>query len=349
MDDIFYEKLLHRIIQGRLKLRLGDLVLYIHEPSRDVMEESLDVYDETYSKAYFAGVPIKSELIQTLLDNNLWTPLDDKEADKIEKELENLKIEAYNNFYDQRHLNNIRLQIRKSNKEYLNFRSRKMLLDHTSCEGVAHFSRSLWIISQTTFTRDKKLYDWKDYTLSTIMEKYNSEQVTSSQFRKLARTDPWRPIWNAGKKQSNLFNRPAVDLTKEQITLSSFSALYDNVYENPECPADKIIEDDDCLDGWLILQKRKADKDRKKREVDALTKNSKIANSQEIFVMAKNEEAAQEIYGLNDPMSRSVIRNRNEKIQSQGQVKFTEFDDIRQDISIQSHQEAMSKIKGKGK
>ena len=41
MDDIFYEKLLYRILQGRLRLKLGDLVLYVHEPSREKLEESL--------------------------------------------------------------------------------------------------------------------------------------------------------------------------------------------------------------------------------------------------------------------------------------------------------------------
>ena len=46
MDDIYYEKVLNRIIQGRLRIKLGDLVLYIYEPSNDLKEESFDVYDE---------------------------------------------------------------------------------------------------------------------------------------------------------------------------------------------------------------------------------------------------------------------------------------------------------------
>jgi hypothetical protein len=36
MDDVFYEKVLYRILQGRLRLTLGDLVLFIYEPDREL-------------------------------------------------------------------------------------------------------------------------------------------------------------------------------------------------------------------------------------------------------------------------------------------------------------------------
>ena len=59
MDDAFYEKTLYRILQGRLRLTLGDLVLYVYEPTPELIEESFDIYDEAYKKAYFLGVYIK--------------------------------------------------------------------------------------------------------------------------------------------------------------------------------------------------------------------------------------------------------------------------------------------------
>jgi len=349
MEEIFYERLLYRILQGRLRLRLGDLVLYVYEPSKDLIEESFEIYDESYKKAYFGGVPIKDELIQILIENNLWSPLDDREADKIEKEIEELKVNAYKNFYDKRHLNTIKMNIQKLNESYVKCKSKKKSLDHTCCEGVANFSRNLWLISKTTFFTNNELYDWSDYTISSIMDKYNNEQITLQQFRKIARNDPWRSIWNAGKKQSNVFGRPSCELTKDQLSLSSFSSLYDNVYESYECPHDKVIEDDDCLDGWFIVQKRERDKTRKEKQVEALTNNSKIANSQEVFVMARNEDAAQEIYNLNNPIARNIIKQRNEQIRNSGNIKYTDLADIRQDIAIQSHQQAFNNIKGRGR
>ena len=78
MDEIYYEKTLNRIIQGRLRLRLGDLVLFIYEPTKDIIEESFDVYEDTRKKAYFSGVYIQDEVIQLLVENDLWTPFDDR-------------------------------------------------------------------------------------------------------------------------------------------------------------------------------------------------------------------------------------------------------------------------------
>ena len=195
------------------------------------------------------------------------------------------------------------------------------------------------------FLDDKVL----DPLSSELMDQYNSYNITTEQFRRIARTDPWRSIWNVGKKQGALFNKPSCELTKDQLSLSSYSTLYDNVYESHKCPNDKIIEDDDCLDGWLIEQRRENEKDRKQQEVDSMIKNPKIANSQEIFVMAKDKKSAQDIYDLNDPMARNTIKSRDQQIRSAGQVKFTDLKDVRQDIATQSHQTAIKSIKGRAK
>ena len=123
--------------------------------------------------------------------------------------------------------------------------------------------------------------------------------------------------------------------------------MYDNVYESPESPNEKVLEDDDCLDGWFIVQKRKYEKGKKQKEVDDMITNPKIANSQEVFVVAKDNEAAQEIYGLNNPLARSTIQNRKNVIdEADGDISFTKFHDVRQDIAMESHKAAISKMKG---
>ena len=113
--------------------------------------------------------------------------------------------------------------------------------------------------------------------------------------------------------------------------------MYDNVQESHESPCEEVINDDECLDGWFIEQKRKIEKQKKQQEVDALTKNSKIANSQEVFVMASNQEAANQIYELNDPMSRATIKNRNTQIdQADGNLDFRQLQDIADFAPVES-------------
>ena len=347
MDNILNEKTLCRILQGRLRCSLGDPALYIYEPTKEILEESFDVYDQAYKDAYFDGVYLKSELLPILVENELWSPLDDREAEKIEKQIEEYKIKAFEFYYKTRDLANIKMLLRILEKDLLKCKSKKHTLDHISCEGVASFARSIWIISKTVYNVDKTPYEWSRHSISSLMDYYNSNQISSTQFRSVARTEPWRSMWTIGKKQGNAFGKSASELTKDQISLSSYSCMYDNVYENSDAPDEKVIEDDDCLDGWFIHQRREYDKQKKKRQTEDMIKNPKIANSQEIFLMANDQEEANKIFDVNHPTVRGIIKDRQNTIQNAGkQIKFTELNDIKQDIAMESMQAAKSKIKG---
>ena len=346
MDDIFYEKTLYRILRGRLRYKLDDLVLYIYEPSADLLEESYEIYDEAYKKAYFNGSYVKEELLELLMKYELWSPFDDREADKIDKQVEELKVTAFRSFFKTKELRGIKATIRFLENKSAGYRSKRLSLDHLSCQGVAAFTRAMWIIDNTTRDLDGNKYNWRRGHLSETMSYYNSNQITSEVFRRIARTDPWRSMWSIGKKQSNVFGKPSFDCTKDQMALCSYSTMYDSVHESPESPHEKIIEDDDCLDGWFIVQRREHEKNKKQREVDDLITNPKIANSQEIFVVTPDQESANQLYELNDPVSRGVVKSRQQHIQEAGEVKFTDFADVKQDIARQQRQSYIQKVKG---
>ena len=347
MDDIFYEKTLYRIIKGRLSVKLGDLILYIYEPDSDLIEQSHIIYDEAYQKAYFSGSYVKQEILELLMEYNLWSPFDDRQADKLEEKIEELKVQAFKAFFDKKKLRGIKLNLRYLESEVLKYRSKKLCWNHLSCEGAADFARSVWIIENTTFNKGEP-YDWGRYSISTIMNRYSENRIAPATYRKIARSDPWRMMWINGKKHGNLFGKPSYDMTSDQLALCSYSSMYDNVYESMDSPNEKVIEDDDCLDGWFIVQRRKYEKDKKQREVDDLIKNPKIANSQEVFVVASDQQAAGEIYDLNNPMARGVIRARQEVINNADDyVSFQEFGDVKQDMQIQSTQQASQAMKGR--
>ena len=83
--DIFFQKTLYRILRGRLRFRRGDLVLFIKEPSQELLYDSFEIYDEAYEKAYFNGVYVNDEIIQILMEQRLWSPFDDREGDDLRK------------------------------------------------------------------------------------------------------------------------------------------------------------------------------------------------------------------------------------------------------------------------
>tara|TARA_R100000988_G_C3935364_1_gene133488 strand:+ start:52 stop:432 length:381 start_codon:yes stop_codon:yes gene_type:complete len=104
--------------------------------------------------------------------------------------------------------------------------------------------------------------------------------------------------------------------------------MYDNVNQHPESPSDKIIEDDECLDGWFIYQKRKQEKEKKQSEIDGMISNSKIRNSDEIYIMAKDKDDAAQIQNINDPTARNVARERERKIDQLGEEEQLRESDL---------------------
>jgi len=335
MSSIEIEKTLYRIIQGRLRYKVhDDLVLYIHEPTPELIFESYEVYDDAYDEAYGKGVFVKQEIIPILLENDYWSPLDDKEAERLQKEIENKKLECFQNFVHKKQLLRLKRELAHLQKVWNKATSKKYTLDNITCSGTAAYTRSVFIIERTTKLADGSPYDWKEVPVSTAARFYRDNTVPEETLRKIARSEPWRGMWNGGKG-TQLFGVPFSQITALQSRLCSYSRMYDSVFEHPESPNDKIIEDDDCLDGWFIFQKRKREKEKKQSEIDGMITNEKIRNSDEIYVVAQNREDASEIYNINDPTARNIIRERDEKITGKEGMKFTELNDVQRQLQIE--------------
>jgi hypothetical protein len=76
-----------------------------------------------------------------------------------------------------------------------------------------------------------------------------------------------------------------------------------------DCPSKDVIEDDDMLDGWFILQNKKREKEKAEAEFDKNT-NEKIKNSSEVFVMANNKNDKERIESMNSYHAMMVKKER---------------------------------------
>ena len=350
--DIYYEKILNRIIQGRLRIRLGDLVLFVYEPSLEILEESYDIYEEAYEKAYFSGNYVKQEILELLIDSDLWNPLDEKRTDEINEEIENTKVEAFHNFFDSKRLISLKRKLLKQQAELGSLIYKKAQFDHLSCDGLASFARKIWMISKTTKNTDGTNFDFSNLSIYALLDKYNQNSIDTSEYRRIARTDPWRSMWVASTKREGIFDKVPSEYTTPQLYLCSYSTMYDNVYQSPDAPDDKIIEDDICLDGWFIAQKRKREKEKKQQAADDLLKNPKIANSQEVMLMADNQQKAKDILSLNNDYGRSVIEARNQQIDAMtknadGPMNFKDLNDVKMDRQMNATQSGINAVRGR--
>ena len=142
--SIDIEKNLYRIIQGRLRYKVRDgLVLYIHEPTPELIYESHDIYDDVYNECYWKGIYVQEEIIPILLENDYWSPHDDREAERLQKEIDQKKVEAFQNFVKKKVLRDLKIQIYNLEKKWHNLLMKRGSLDHVTCSGCAELARNL--------------------------------------------------------------------------------------------------------------------------------------------------------------------------------------------------------------
>jgi len=335
MSSIEIEKTLYRIIQGRLRYKVhDDFVLYIHEPTPELIFTSYEVYDDAYEIAYRKGSYVQAEILPILLENGYWSPLDDKEAENIQKEVDEVKVQCFQNFFKSKILAKLKRKLRFLEKKYSVVATKKSSLHSITCEGAADLARMNWLISKTTKFEDGTLYDWSNASLLDVVSFWQRNQIPVDMIRQVAKNDLWKGMWTGGKG-TEIFGVPFTRISQNQSRLCMFAKMYDSVYEHPESPKEAIVNDDDCLDGWFIFQKRKSEKEKKQSEIDGMITNEKIRNSDEFYVVAQNREDASQIYDINDPTARNIIRERDEKITGKEGMKFTELNDVQRQLQIE--------------
>lgn len=336
---------LSKIISGRTRINLDGLFLYIVEPKHKLIAKSYEIYEDVYNECFMNGVYTSDEIKNVLAENNIWTPADERSFEELKKELENKKVECFESYYNGR-LRQKKFELKLINDKIQADLVKKTSMDHLSCEFMAEEQRYSWLIFHSTYLNGRRIN--QDFDITKIMYLYNQKSLPHTIIKSVARYDSWRSIWtNVKIQKGRLFNRDIIDYSRDQLYLCSYSNMYDNVYENPECPDEEIINDDDCLDGWMILQRRKFEKSKKEKQVEDIIKNPKIKGAKEVFLVSNNKADAEKIQSLNDDRTRNIIQQREEKILSNGRVKDTDFNDVQLELSMNAAKDLSSRIRGK--
>jgi hypothetical protein len=168
-----------------------------------------------------------------------------------------------------------------------------------------------------------------------VNEAYASNNINETVIRKLARSEPWRSAWLAGVKTGNLFNRPTTEMTDYQRALVGWSLIYDNAFENPDCPSTEVVDNDILFDKWLESQAAKREKE--SINADNFIRNEKIRNAGEVFLMADSQEDAEKVYKLNNPIAMSSVKTREGKLKKEGKLKETDLPDVRTRLQMEAN------------
>src|SRR5690606_30724708 len=125
------------------------------------------------------------------------------------------------------------------------------------------------------------------------------------------------------------FGMPDCELNDEQRRLIVWSKMYDSIRESMDAPTENVIQDDDALDGWMLVQKKKREKDRRAEQVESSIKSDRIRNSQDVMIKTWNQEDAEKITELNDEQGNMFRKMRVGQIKKSGSLEAKDMADLK--------------------
>lgn len=291
--------------------------------------ESNNIYQKAYQDALNCDIMTSDELDRWIYDAGLWDANDDARIKILEKNIESYKVKIYESRKQKKEVLILKHELKKTKEELLDKLNTKNKYFHTTCEGLSESAKINWIITNTTY-KDKTLYDFDSYSIEYIISQYYKSFLTEEQIRELVINDPWRTIWNIRENSKLILfkNLDTYELTHNQKHIIVWSQIYDNLNESMEPPEESVVKDHDMLDGWFIIQSQKRKKEQAEKDI---TKNKKMKNSSEIFIIGNTKEEREEIHHMNDIEGKNIKKQRSQLIQQKGLVEQHEFADERID------------------
>jgi len=181
-------------------------------------------------------------------------------------------------------------------KHYLDF-----LTLEKHCENLSYE----YIIANTLYYHDtnslvfnySNLNNVDSNLFNNLINMISNSLIDVSTLKKIVISEYWRSYYS--NNRDNIFSYPASEYTEEQKSLMNLSTMYESIYQHPECPRDEIIQDEDALDGWMVIQKEKNKKEKAKKGVSDKM-SSKVKDSNQIFIPLDATEDAEDIFNLSE-------------------------------------------------
>lgn len=350
------ELIISRVINGFTRLNFSyqgrSRSLFYKRPSIEQYYIAQELYKDIYDLGFGDGLFTLEDVKGLITRLGLWTKDKDKEMEKFLKDIDDFKVKLYEFIYRPTEWNKIKKMIGIARNSHQKLNEQKEGLNHLTCEGYANIIRSRYLIgvslyvdlSTPLFRSDNDFWQSDFQFLELATSNYINSKISESQFREVCRTEPWRSMWSCTKDATHLFGKPVVDFTEEQRELSLWSALYDSVYEHSDSPNEKVIADDDTLDGWIIHHKRLRDKAKTEQRMDN-TLSDKMKKAQELYIPVGSKEEAAEIEDLNDAHAKRIKQQRLNYLQKKGEVDELEMPDVKKRLAMEASQKLSKAFK----
>lgn len=326
-----------RIISGTHRIQLSPRRLYyVRAPSILQRHAAAEIHAQVYEECLAEGLHDTDSILLFMTTEGYWDASRQDFLDKLPKEIEEFKVKLFENTFQSNERKVIREALKVAKAKYIEVATQRNAFNHLTCMGVAAISQVRYIVGVNLYNSKKKrvfseasFWRQSSNVLDKVIKRTQEIRLDESQFRELARTDPWRSIYQAGKHEGGIFGRSSAKITDDQRVLLGWSSLYDNISQHPDAPADSVIDDDDMLDGWLIKQKRQRDREKAEKAGDDRLSNEKIANSDEIYIPAESNEDARNVIDKNDAFGKMFHNQKLKMVYERGTVEELDLPDVR--------------------
>jgi hypothetical protein len=339
MNDAELELYIYRILSGKLVFYFNGEKYELINPTPLIRYEANLLYDNIINDEKYEEWIREENLPNVMINTGLWNRDTMGLIKELDKKIENAKVDLYKASSLKDRQKNIRKNLSNLKNQYNRILNLKSDFFTNTLEGYAASIKNEYIISKTLYKNQKLILDniiAKNQTsliyFNDLVNKINKYIIDIPTFKIIARSQLWRSYWNAGK--DNIFAGCISEWTDDQRTLTGITKMYDSVYEHPECPNDDIIADDDMLDGWMIVQRRKNEKAKNENRIQELSPHLK--NAQEVFLMSNNTESFEEIISLNAPESLYRMNEKLSYVKAQGSVPEHQLPDVQRDLRNKS-------------
>ena len=312
--------------------KINGVNFFYKHPSRYNRYLAELIYKETLEESF--ELHTRESIMVWMLNNNYWSKTEEKKLIELQEDLEKLKIEYYKTSIEKTELF-IRKEINECKVLIKDLLYKKYLYDYLTAEYIAEQSRERFLagcglmIGKKTYWKDP-MQDWKtpDDTVETLVFHLNNDKLTEDKIRNIVRSKEFKSMWSIKNK---FINKYSVDMPEDLRDLIGWAQMYDSISNHPDAPSEENMNDINKVDGWLLLQKQKSEKNKTAREMDAIVKKHKGAG--EIFVVG-DEKTAKKVNEFNDDIVKKTLKERRDALDKAGALREDQLPDVRREIEM---------------
>ena len=300
--------LLHEIISSKKTVFYRNQRYTLMNPSLDIILEADLVYTQYYNNHLYDDRFLHLENITNdLIRYGIFFPDNEEEIKTKNKELDNLKKTLFRQYKDNNAKNICKRKIKFLKDQLNKLYNLNHYLDFLTLEKYCENLRYEYIICNTLheYHSNKLVFNYSNLysneadLFNGLIDAITEKFIDLSTLKKIVISEYWRNIYTNNK--NNIFSGPAIEYTDEQKSLINLSAMYDHIYQHPDCPDDEIIKDEDALDGWMLIQKDKIRKQKVQSGVNSRM-SAKVAKSDHVFIpTSEAPDEIQDIIALSEP------------------------------------------------